>query len=237
MRTSLVIVFMLMAMVVSSACIAGGSNKNSSTSSSPILDETTASQSSHHSETSSTSFTNTHSFSYTSSTSHSTRESTPYPAEPFLDSLETISDYTLTMRTYLNVSAVVESSGVVRMENVSLISNTSAAFDVPSRKMEMNISTYTSPAGGRSFTRIVLVGDTAYVRSFGNWSVLHRGDEGFSPIFNTFEYNPVGIVLDGIDIVSLYRKQFASLVKENNDNLDLAIDSWSIEEDSLNLEN
>ncbi len=47
----------------------------------------------------------------------------------------------------------------------------------------------------------------------------------------------VGIVLDGIDIVSLYRKQFASLVKENDDNLDLAIDSWSIEEDSLNLEN
>ena len=47
----------------------------------------------------------------------------------------------------------------------------------------------------------------------------------------------VGIVLDGIDLVSLYRKQFASLVKENDDNLDLAIDSWSIEEDSLNLEN
>jgi ABC-type transporter MlaC component len=51
------------------------------------------------------------------------------------------------------------------------------------------------------------------------------------------DWRVVGIVLDGIDIVSLYRKQFASLVKENNDNLDLAIDSWSIEEDSLNLEN
>ena len=51
------------------------------------------------------------------------------------------------------------------------------------------------------------------------------------------DWRVVGIVLDGIDIVSLYRKQFASLVKENDDNLDLAIDSWSIEEDSLNLEN
>ncbi len=51
------------------------------------------------------------------------------------------------------------------------------------------------------------------------------------------DWRVVGIVLDGIDIVSLYRKQFASLVKENNNNLDLAIDSWSIEEDSLNLEN
>ena len=54
---------------------------------------------------------------------------------------------------------------------------------------------------------------------------------------DTKEWRVVGIVLDGIDIVSLYRKQFASLVKENDDNLDLAIDSWSIEEDSLNLEN
>jgi len=54
---------------------------------------------------------------------------------------------------------------------------------------------------------------------------------------NSKDWRVVGIVLDGIDIVSLYRKQFASLVKENDDNLDLAIDSWSIEEDSLNLEN
>ena len=54
---------------------------------------------------------------------------------------------------------------------------------------------------------------------------------------DTRDWRVVGIVLDGIDIVSLYRKQFASLVKENDDNLDLAIDSWSIEEDSLNLEN
>ena len=54
---------------------------------------------------------------------------------------------------------------------------------------------------------------------------------------DTKDWRVVGIVLDGIDIVSLYRKQFASLVKENDDNLDLAIDSWSIEEDSLNLEN
>ena len=51
------------------------------------------------------------------------------------------------------------------------------------------------------------------------------------------DWRVVGIVLDGIDIVSLYRKQFASLVKENDDNLDIAIDSWSIEEDSLDLEN
>ena len=50
------------------------------------------------------------------------------------------------------------------------------------------------------------------------------------------EWRVVGIVLDGIDIVSLYRKQFASLVKKNNNDLFKAIDSWDIEEDSLNLD-
>ena len=37
---------------------------------------------------------------------------------------------------------------------------------------------------------------------------------------DTRDWRVVGIVLDGIDIVSLYRKQFASLVKENDDNLE-----------------
>ena len=50
------------------------------------------------------------------------------------------------------------------------------------------------------------------------------------------EWRVVGIVIDGIDLVSLYRKQFASLVKENNDNLDLAISSWSIDEESITLD-
>ena len=50
------------------------------------------------------------------------------------------------------------------------------------------------------------------------------------------QWRVVGIVLDGIDIVSLYRKQFASLVKNNKNDLSKAIDSWDIEEDSLNLD-
>ena len=50
------------------------------------------------------------------------------------------------------------------------------------------------------------------------------------------EWGVVGIVIDGIDLVSLYRKQFASLVKENDDNLDLAISSWSIDEESITLD-
>ena len=50
------------------------------------------------------------------------------------------------------------------------------------------------------------------------------------------EWRVVGIVIDGIDLVSIYRKQFASLVKENDDNLDLAISSWSIDEESITLD-
>ena len=87
----------------------------------------------------------------------------------------------------------------------------------PNERMDLAVVQLNTDFSGRQFKLIykmkkIKVGDT------GDWRV-------------------VGIVLDGIDIVSLYRKQFASLVKENDDNLDLAIDSWSIEEDSLNLEN
>ena len=87
----------------------------------------------------------------------------------------------------------------------------------PNERMDLAVVQLNTDFSGRQFKLIykmkkIKVGDTR------NWRV-------------------VGIVLDGIDIVSLYRKQFASLVKKNNDNLDLAIDSWSIEEDSLNLEN
>ncbi len=55
-------------------------------------------------------------------------------------------------------------------------------------------------------------------------------------IEDSMNWRVVGIVLDGIDLVSLYRKQFSTLVSSNDNNLDLAIESWSIEEDTLNLE-
>ena len=47
----------------------------------------------------------------------------------------------------------------------------------------------------------------------------------------------VGIVLDGIDLISIYRRQFASLANEYNEDLDQVINSWSIDEDSINFEN
>ena len=47
----------------------------------------------------------------------------------------------------------------------------------------------------------------------------------------------VGNVLDGIDLISIYRRQFASLANEYNEDLDQVINSWSIDEDSINFEN
>ena len=47
----------------------------------------------------------------------------------------------------------------------------------------------------------------------------------------------VGIVLDGIDLISIYRRQFASLANEYNEDLDQVINSWSIDKDSINFEN
>ena len=47
----------------------------------------------------------------------------------------------------------------------------------------------------------------------------------------------MGIVLDGIDLISIYRRQFASLAKEFNEDIDQVINSWSIDEDSINFEN
>ena len=76
-------------------------------------------------------------------------------------------------------------------------------------------------AGGTSRPR--------YFQIRGEGSVSRYADQGPPSPY-------VGIVLDGIDIVSLYRKQFASLVKNNNNDLSKAIDSWDIEEDSLNLD-
>ena len=87
----------------------------------------------------------------------------------------------------------------------------------PNERMDLAVVQLNTDFSGRQF-KLIYKMKKIKVGDIRNWRV-------------------VGIVLDGIDIVSLYRKQFASLVKENDDNLDLAIDSWSIEEDSLNLEN
>ena len=50
------------------------------------------------------------------------------------------------------------------------------------------------------------------------------------------QWKVVGIILEGIDIVNVYRKQFRNLVN-NSENIDQAINLWDIEEDTIDIEN
>jgi phospholipid transport system substrate-binding protein len=40
----------------------------------------------------------------------------------------------------------------------------------------------------------------------------------------------IGIIIDGIDLVSIFRKQFNKLLLENNNDIKFAIDNWKLEE-------
>jgi phospholipid transport system substrate-binding protein len=40
----------------------------------------------------------------------------------------------------------------------------------------------------------------------------------------------IGIIIDGIDLVSIFRKQFNKLLLENNNDINFAIDNWELEE-------
>ena len=40
----------------------------------------------------------------------------------------------------------------------------------------------------------------------------------------------IGIIIDGIDLISIFRKQFKKLLDDNDANIDSAIDNWELEE-------
>ena len=40
----------------------------------------------------------------------------------------------------------------------------------------------------------------------------------------------IGIIIDGIDLISIFRKQFKKLLADNDGNIDFAIDNWELEE-------
>jgi phospholipid transport system substrate-binding protein len=40
----------------------------------------------------------------------------------------------------------------------------------------------------------------------------------------------IGIIIDGIDLISIFRKQFKKLLDDNDANIDFAIDNWELEE-------
>jgi phospholipid transport system substrate-binding protein len=40
----------------------------------------------------------------------------------------------------------------------------------------------------------------------------------------------IGIIIDGIDLISIFRKQFNKLLLENNNDINFAINNWELEE-------
>ncbi len=112
-----------------------------------------------------------------------------------LDVLRGISSYLAFVNTTINSTVRIEGGGIVRVENVSVFSNASAFYDLTRHKMDMNLTTCTEPAGGRVFTRILLLGDAARVYSPGEGKEFRRGDEGFTVIEKTFESNPLSLAL------------------------------------------
>lgn len=46
------------------------------------------------------------------------------------------------------------------------------------------------------------------------------------------DWKIIGLILDGIDIISIFRKQFINLYKVGNMNIDFAINNWSVSEEN-----
>ena len=46
------------------------------------------------------------------------------------------------------------------------------------------------------------------------------------------DWKIIGLILDGIDIISIFRKQFIDLYKVGNMNIDFAIDNWNGSEEN-----
>ena len=89
-----------------------------------------------------------------------------------------------------------------------------------------------------------VVGRQLYITDFGEEIALAATKilqqvEAINYKSSLFQGNLAGKLKLSIVSTAKYAMPYflAGFVKENDDNLDLAIDSWSIEEDSLNLEN
>ena len=87
----------------------------------------------------------------------------------------------------------------------------------PNERMDLAVVQLNTEFSGRKF-KLIYKMKMIQIEGSKNWRV-------------------VGIVLDGIDLISIYRRQFASLAKEFNEDIDQVINSWSIDEDSINFEN
>lgn len=184
----------LILIVFASGCLTGsgnsqGSSQPSTTPSSTPSTVSFTSTSSSRSATSSTS-------SPLETSSTMTTTTTPDYLDELIRSLSGISSYLALVNTTINSTVRIESRGVVRVENVSVFSNSTAFYDLSNERMDVNMTVLTKPAGARVFTRIILSGDVARVYSFGEWKEFHSGQEGFDVIRKTFESNPLSLALE-----------------------------------------
>ena len=46
------------------------------------------------------------------------------------------------------------------------------------------------------------------------------------------QWGIIGLIIDGIDLISIFRKQFINLFLEGNKNINYAIDNWDLPEEA-----
>ena len=62
---------------------------------------------------------------------------------------------------------------------------------------------------------------------------VNVSDSNFDLIYKMKKINNkwsvIGIILDGIDLIAIFRKQFNKLLEDSEGNFDLAIQNWELE--------
>lgn len=192
-RVRFVFVAVLTVILLASGCLGGYNKGSTATSMSSNSSLTPPSPTSSTTETKTTSLTTTTPPAHTSSSAHIT--TSPNSLTLLLGVLGRVTSYSAVINTSVNSLVQIMGGGVTRVENVSVFSNATAFYNLASGSMEINMTIVTEPAGSRVFTQIVLSGNEARVFSLGQWNEFTRGEQGFSVIEETFESNPVSLVL------------------------------------------
>ena len=194
MRSKLIAIALVFIIFVS-GCLGGSGKDRESSDQTSLSDGTSTTSGASSSILTST----TSSFHSTTSTTTGWEITSTTPAVDYtgklLDALRGISSYLAFVNTTINSTVQIEGGGAVKVENVSVFSNSTVRYNLADNRMDMNMTVHTEPAGGRVFTRILLLGDVARVYSLGEWKEFRRGDEGFTVIEKTFESNPLSLAL------------------------------------------
>lgn len=198
-RVAFLVIMMIILSIVASGCITGGHDESPRTTTSSF-EPTSSTTSSAPLTSSSPSHTTTSPIKATTSSTTVPTTSSPSPPSEVEEILGSISSYLAEINTSVDSVASVQAGSFLRNESVSVFSNASAFFDVADGEMEVNMSVFTYPAGGKATVRIVLIEDEAWVNSLGTWKHVGRSDEGFDALSNLLKFNPVSLVLHALDM-------------------------------------